>query len=66
MLKVVDRDRSLHICPLGDEIYECLRLDRVAGPKIDGICAELDRPFDDTAARFLIVENVADGGAFGM
>ena len=60
MLRVVDQDRSLHIRPLGDEISECLRFDCVAGPKIDGIGAELDRPFDDAAAGFLIAENVIE------
>ena len=60
MLGLVDRDMSLHIHPLGDEIDECLRLDRVAGPKIDGIGAKLDHPFDDVSVGFLIVENVAE------
>ena len=32
----------------------------MVGPKIDGIGAELDRPFDDAAAGFLIAENVAE------
>ena len=32
----------------------------MAEPKIDGIGAELDRPFDDAAAGFLIAENVAE------
>ena len=32
----------------------------MAGPKIDGIGVELDRPFADAAAGFLIVENVAE------
>ena len=32
----------------------------MAGPKIDGIGAELDRPFDDAVASFLIVENVVE------
>ena len=57
---MVDQDRSLHICPLGDEIGECLQFYRVAGPKIDGIGAELDRPFDDAAAGFLVAENVTE------
>ena len=57
MLGVVDRDKSQHIHPLGDEIGECL-LDRVAGPKINGIGAELNYPFDDVAIGFLIAENV--------
>ena len=30
------------------------------GPKIDGIGAELDHPFDDVATVFLIMENVAE------
>ena len=32
----------------------------MAGPKIDGIGAELDHPFDDAADGFLIMENVAE------
>ena len=60
MLGVVDQDRSLHIHPLGDEIDDCLRLDHVVGPKIDGIGAELDCPFDDVATGFLIAENVIE------
>ena len=62
MLGSVDQDRSLHIYPLGDEISECLRLDHVVGPKIDGIGAKLNRPFDDVAASFLIAKNVAKRG----
>jgi len=58
VLGVVDWDRSLHIRPLGDEIGECLQLDHVAGPKINGIGAELNYPFDDVAIGFLIAENV--------
>ena len=58
MLGIVDRYRSLHVHPLGDEIGELLRLDHVVGPKIDGIGAELDRPIDDTATGFLIAKNV--------
>ena len=57
---MVDLDKSLHIRPLDDEIGECLQFDHVAGPKIDGIGAELDRPFDDAAAGFLIADNVAE------
>ena len=57
---MVDLDKSLHIRPLDDEIGECLQFDHVAGPKIDGIGAELDRPFNDAAAGFLVVENVAE------
>ena len=60
MLGVVDRDRGLHIRPLGDEIDERLRLDRVARPEVDGIGAELDRPFNDAAAGFLVAEDVAE------
>ena len=60
MLGVVDRDRSLHIRPLGDEIPERLRLDHVARPEVDGIGVELDRPFNDTAAGFLVVEDVTE------
>ena len=32
----------------------------MAGPKIDGIGAELDCPFHDAAAGFLIAENVTE------
>jgi len=60
VLEVVDRDKSLHIRPLDDEISECLRSDHVVGPKIDGIGAELDCPFDDAVVGFLIAENVAE------
>ena len=60
MLGVVDRDRSLHIRPLGDEIGERMRLDCVARPKVDGIGAELDRPFNDAAAGFLVAKDVAE------
>ena len=60
MLGLVDRDRSLHVRPLGDEIGERLRVDRVAGPKVDGIGVELDHPFNDVAAGFLVVEDVAE------
>ena len=57
---MVNQDRSLHIRPLSDEISECLRLDCVARPKIDGIGDELDRPFNDAAAGFLVVEDVIE------
>ena len=50
----------MHIRPLDDEVSECLRLDHVARPKVDGIGAELDRPFNDAAAAFLVVEDVAE------
>ena len=60
VLRVVDRERSLHIRPLGDEVGERLRLDRVARPKVDGIGAELDHPFYDAAAGFLVAEDVAE------
>lgn len=32
----------------------------MARPEVDGIGAELDRPFNDAAAGFLIVEDVAE------
>ena len=51
---------SRHIRPLGDEIGECLQLDHVAGPKINGIGVELDHPFNDAAAGFLILEDIAE------
>ena len=60
MLEVVDRDKSLHIRPLDDEISECLRSDHVVGPKIDGIGVELDCPFDDAVAGFLVAEDVTE------
>ena len=60
MLGVVDRERSLHIRPLGDEVDERLRLDHVARPEVDGIGVELNRPFNDVAAGFLVVEDVAE------
>ena len=61
MLGVVDWDRSLHIRPLSDEISECLLYDRVTGPKIDGIGAELNRPFDDVVVSFFVAENITKG-----
>ena len=60
MLGVVDQDRSLHIHPLGDEVSERLRLDHVARPKVDGIGAELDHPFNDAAVGFLVVEDITE------
>ena len=60
MLGVVDRDMSLHIRPLGDEISECLQLDHVARPKIDGIGAELNYPFNDVAVGFFVAEDVTE------
>ena len=60
MLRVVDQDRSLHVRPLGDEIGERLRLDRVVGPKVDGIGAKLDHPFNDVATGFLVAKDVTE------
>ena len=60
MLRVVDRDRSLHIRPLGDGVGERLRLDHVARPKVDGIGAKLDRPFNDVATGFLVAKDAAE------
>ena len=60
MLGVVDRDRSLHIRRHGDEISERLRLDHLAWPKVDGIGTELDRPFIDAAAGFLVAEDITE------
>ena len=60
MLGVVDRDRSLHIHPLGDEVGERLRLDHVARPEVGGINAKLNRTFNDAAAGFLVMEDVAE------
>ena len=57
MIRVVNRDRSLHVHPLIDEIVERLQLDRVAGPEVDGIGAELDRPFNYAAAGFLVAKD---------
>ena len=60
MLGVVDWDRSLHVRPLGDEISERLRLDRVMGPEVNGIGVEFDCPFNDAAAGFLVTEDVTE------
>ena len=60
VLRVVDQDRILHIRPLGDEVGERLLLDHVARPKVDGIGAELDRPFNDAATGFLVAEDVTE------
>jgi len=60
VLGVVDRDRSLHIRLLGDEVSKRLRLDRVVRPKVDGIGAKLNRPFNDAVAGFLVAEDVVE------
>jgi hypothetical protein len=60
MLGVVNQDRSLHIRPLGNEVGKRLRLDCVARPEVDGIGAELDRPFNDAAAGFLVAKDVTE------
>jgi hypothetical protein len=60
MLGVVNQDRSLHIRPLGNEVGERLRLDCVARPEVNGIGAELDRPFNDAAASFLVAKAVIE------
>ena len=60
MFRVIDRDMSLHIRPLGDEISELLRLDCLAGPKVEGVGAKLDRPFNDAATVFLVVEYITE------
>ena len=60
MFKVIDRDRGLHIHPLSDEISERLRLDRLVWPKLDGVGAELGRPFNDAAAGFVVAEDVIE------
>ena len=60
MLGVVDGDRSLHVRPLGDEIGECLRLDPMAGPEVNGIGVELDYPFNDAVTSFLVAEDVTE------
>ena len=57
---MVDWDRSLHIHPLSDEIIEHLQLDHVARPEVNGIGAELDHPFNNAAAGFLVVEDVVE------
>ena len=49
----------MHVGPFGDEIGEHLRLYRLAAPEINGVCAELYRPFNDAAIGFLIIEDVA-------
>jgi len=49
----------LHVYPFGDEIGEHLRFYRLAAPEINGVCAELYRPFNDAAIGFLITEDVA-------
>ena len=59
VLGMIDRDRSLHICPLSDEIGEHLRLDSLVWPVLDGIGDEFDRPFNDVAIGFLVLEDIA-------
>jgi len=60
VLGVVNRDRSLHIRPLNDEVGKRLRLDRVARPEVDGIGAEINNPFNAMAASILVAEDVID------
>ena len=48
----------MHVGPFGDEVGEHLRLYRLAAPKINGVHAELYRPFNDVAIGFLITEDV--------
>ena len=60
VLGVVNQDRSLHIRPLSDEIGKRMRLDRVARPEVDGIGVELDHPFNDVTAGFLVAEDVVN------
>jgi hypothetical protein len=50
---------SLHVCPFSDEVDKRLGFDRMTGPVLDGISAELDHPLDDVAAGFLIVEDIS-------
>ena len=35
-----------------------MRLDSRSAPKLDGVGAELDRPFDDMAAGFFVAEGI--------
>ena len=59
VLRSIGWDRSLHVGPFSDEIGEHLRLYRLVATKINGVRAELYRPFNDTAISFLITEDVA-------
>ena len=49
----------MHVGPFGDEIVKDLRFYRLAAPEINGVRAELYRPFNDVAIGFLIMEDVA-------
>ena len=48
----------MHVGPFSDEINEHLRLYHLAAPEINGVHAELYRPFNDVAIGFLITEDV--------
>ena len=60
MLGASSGDGLLDLGPLSDEVNQRLRLNGRSAPEFDGISAELDCPFDDAAAGFLIVENVTE------
>jgi hypothetical protein len=51
---------SLHVYPFGDEVDKRLGFDHMTRHVLDGISAELDRPLDDAATGFLIVEDISE------
>ena len=60
MLEMIGQNRSLHIRLLDNEIGERLLLDRLARLEVEGVGVELDHPFNDAAAGFLVAEDVAE------
>ena len=55
MVRSIGVDRGLHVSPFHDEVGEHLRLYHLAAPEINGVRAELYRPFTDVAISFLIM-----------
>ena len=49
----------MHVGPFDDEVSEHLRLYCLTAPKINGVCVELYRPFNDAAICFFIIEDIA-------
>jgi hypothetical protein len=59
MLEMIDRNGGLHVSLLSDEIGKHLWLNHLAASGINGVGAKFDRPFNDAAIGFLVVEDIA-------
>jgi hypothetical protein len=60
MLEAIGQDRLLDLSPSDDKIYQNLRLNGRPAPELNGIGAELNRPFGDAPAGFFVMENVTE------